>query len=99
MRIPMTVTCAILTLTGCGGSDNGNSPQQVTTQDRKSTRLNSSHLGISYAVFCLKKNKRDQPHPHDSDGQEALHSKPGHRHDVAHGVLSGGVLPVGVGYE
>src|ERR1035438_2091409 len=27
-------------------------------KDRKSTRLNSSHLGISYAVFCLKKNKR-----------------------------------------
>src|SRR5262245_56246145 len=26
--------------------------------DRKSTRLNSSHLGISYAVFCLKKNMR-----------------------------------------
>src|SRR5262245_62883855 len=25
------------------------------TRDRKSTRLNSSHLGISYAVFCLKK--------------------------------------------
>src|ERR1035438_10606027 len=25
--------------------------------DRKSTRLNSSHLGISYAVFCLKKNR------------------------------------------
>src|ERR1035438_4466207 len=25
--------------------------------DRKSTRLNSSHLGISYAVFCLKKNE------------------------------------------
>src|SRR5947199_1317065 len=30
------------------------------TSDRKSTRLNSSHLGISYAVFCLKKkNRRD----------------------------------------
>src|SRR5437899_9493464 len=30
-------------------------------RDRKSTRLNSSHLGISYAVFCLKKkNNRDQ---------------------------------------
>src|ERR1039458_10692777 len=29
--------------------------------DRKSTRLNSSHLGISYAVFCLKKkNKSDR---------------------------------------
>src|ERR1035438_10854591 len=27
--------------------------------DRKSTRLNSSHLGISYAVFCLKKKKVD----------------------------------------
>src|SRR5262245_64855038 len=28
--------------------------------DRKSTRLNSSHLGISYAVFCLKKKKKRQ---------------------------------------
>src|SRR5258705_2871295 len=28
--------------------------------DRKSTRLNSSHLGISYAVFCLKKKKIKQ---------------------------------------
>src|SRR5439155_14560806 len=27
-------------------------------QDRKSTRLNSSHVAISYAVFCLKKKKR-----------------------------------------
>src|SRR5258705_4253099 len=30
----------------------------LTLRDRKSTRLNSSHLGISYAVFCLKKKKR-----------------------------------------
>src|SRR2546426_6660410 len=30
------------------------------TLDRKSTRLNSSHLVISYAVFCLKKKKRDR---------------------------------------
>src|SRR5437899_8858055 len=29
----------------------------LTDEDRKSTRLNSSHLGISYAVFCLKKKK------------------------------------------
>src|SRR6266536_2448654 len=29
--------------------------------DRKSTRLNSSHEWISYAVFCLKKKKRAQP--------------------------------------
>src|SRR5256885_4515716 len=33
------------------------SPKQITA-DRKSTRLNSSHLVISYAVFCLKKKKR-----------------------------------------
>src|SRR5262245_40354507 len=30
----------------------------AVTRDRKSTRLNSSHLGISYAVFCLKKKKK-----------------------------------------
>src|SRR5258707_9969183 len=30
------------------------------TSDRKSTRLNSSHANISYAVFCLKKKKRDR---------------------------------------
>src|SRR5206468_9494184 len=30
------------------------------TEDRKSTRLNSSHDQISYAVFCLKKKKRSQ---------------------------------------
>src|SRR5437870_930311 len=30
---------------------------QATRQDRKSTRLNSSHVAISYAVFCLKKKK------------------------------------------
>src|SRR5437899_11091401 len=31
--------------------------QDFYVADRKSTRLNSSHLGISYAVFCLKKKK------------------------------------------
>src|SRR5205814_8375404 len=30
---------------------------EIVEADRKSTRLNSSHLGISYAVFCLKKKK------------------------------------------
>src|SRR5437899_7127447 len=34
------------------------SPPSSADRDRKSTRLNSSHLGISYAVFCLKKKKR-----------------------------------------
>src|SRR5258705_6777810 len=32
-------------------------------EDRKSTRLNSSHLGISYAVFCLKKKKHKEAVP------------------------------------
>src|SRR5256885_6669941 len=32
-------------------------PGRAATIDRKSTRLNSSHLVISYAVFCLKKKK------------------------------------------
>src|SRR5262245_63535159 len=32
-------------------------PRFLPCRDRKSTRLNSSHLGISYAVFCLKKKK------------------------------------------
>src|SRR5215813_13856215 len=32
----------------------------VPLQDRKSTRLNSSHVRISYAVFCLKKKKRSK---------------------------------------
>src|SRR5438067_8839128 len=31
-------------------------------QDRKSTRLNSSHVSISYAVFCLKKKKKRNIH-------------------------------------
>src|SRR3712207_7219143 len=35
-----------------GGGDS------ITLRDRKSTRLNSSHANISYAVFCLKKKKK-----------------------------------------
>src|ERR1035438_3190968 len=36
----------------------GNTYLEGTYRDRKSTRLNSSHLGISYAVFCLKKKTK-----------------------------------------
>src|SRR2546427_5089006 len=35
----------------------GEVSEQATARDRKSTRLNSSHSQISYAVFCLKKKK------------------------------------------
>src|SRR2546427_7581058 len=39
--------------------------------DRKSTRLNSSHSQISYAVFCLKKKKKNQKcSAHVSDGHD-----------------------------
>src|SRR3712207_8875889 len=48
-----------------GGRDRGQGPRQERPRpargpeerDRKSTRLNSSHANISYAVFCLKKKK------------------------------------------
>src|SRR5207302_8150035 len=52
-------------------------PRQVR-RDRKSTRLNSSHVKISYAVFCLKK-KKDDP----------VHVVGGHRFDEA-GETGGG---------
>src|SRR5437667_8411072 len=35
-------------------------PETRCEQDRKSTRLNSSHITISYAVFCLKKKKKNR---------------------------------------
>src|SRR2546430_10250232 len=40
----------------------GRAGRRIIAGDRKSTRLNSSHSQISYAVFCLKKKKRKQPH-------------------------------------
>src|SRR5258708_9586414 len=56
------------------GSDpaslSANSTRGDEIQDRKSTRLNSSHQIISYAVFCLKKKKQHNaqaPHPNTTD--------------------------------
>src|SRR5574338_1324750 len=42
--------------------------------DRKSTRLNSSHHGISYAVFCLKKKKKMKK----KSGEKKKSGRPGH---------------------
>src|SRR5207249_11239863 len=42
----------------------GREPPGAGLQDRKSTRLNSSHVSISYAVFCLKKKKKKQKMQH-----------------------------------
>src|SRR3712207_7564388 len=39
---------------------------QLGGSDRKSTRLNSSHANISYAVFCLKKKKKNNTYIHKS---------------------------------
>src|SRR5690242_20947745 len=41
--------------------------------DRKSTRLNSSHMSISYAVFCLKKKKKNKKKQKPKDNQR-LHN-------------------------
>src|SRR5262245_63620202 len=44
--------------------------QQDDREDRKSTRLNSSHLGISYAVFCLKKKKKKKQKKKDQKNKK-----------------------------
>src|SRR2546430_7546395 len=46
---------------GVGFRYPGSDRWAVRNLDRKSTRLNSSHSQISYAVFCLKKKKNSQP--------------------------------------
>src|SRR3712207_6948876 len=68
----------------CFSSKTGESPsiwmlmRRLTSHalDRKSTRLNSSHANISYAVFCLKKkktsNKRVHPHYTEADHGQYL---------------------------
>src|SRR6266581_8204585 len=48
---------------GAGGWARSRPAHMRARGDRKSTRLNSSHPSISYAVFCLKKKKNPQ-HPH-----------------------------------
>src|SRR5437899_4947751 len=51
----------------CGG-------RSTQTLDRKSTRLNSSHLGISYAVFCLKKKKTTRRRHHARPANNSMGS-------------------------
>src|SRR2546426_6711919 len=48
----------------------------AATVDRKSTRLNSSHLVISYAVFCLKKKKAKLPSTHTLAASNSARPKP-----------------------
>src|SRR5256885_12853499 len=76
-------------------------------QDRKSTRLNSSHLVISYAVFCLKKKKHHhapppddpdpaQPHLAQLGGAPELHRQP-HENRRHHAHDGGGGAHMQVG--
>src|SRR5690349_23287811 len=44
-------------LRAIGSASERDLAEEFTSKDRKSTRLNSSHVEISYAVFCLKKKK------------------------------------------
>src|SRR2546427_6145419 len=45
----------------------GSGRPEVAPKDRKSTRLNSSHSQISYAVFCLKKKKKNPKKVHSAE--------------------------------
>src|SRR2546430_3642922 len=56
-----SITADLQTCTAPSESDHGRSaPTTMKRLDRKSTRLNSSHSQISYAVFCLKKKTNDR---------------------------------------
>src|SRR5688572_30995430 len=48
---------------GKAGNSTRQKANRLAKEDRKSTRLNSSHSQISYAVFCLKKKKKEK-HEH-----------------------------------
>src|SRR5690242_21538939 len=64
--------------------------------DRKSTRLNSSHMSISYAVFCLKKKKKNATMPditYSYDFQLLLYITDGH---LAASTLYHTALPIHV---
>src|SRR5438477_4878678 len=47
--------------------------RRSTPPDRKSTRLNSSHMSISYAVFCLKKKKKKNTNTHHKTQNKTTH--------------------------
>src|SRR5258708_24513320 len=56
-------------------------------RDRKSTRLNSSHQIISYAVFCLKKKKKEIEHAADITDGNAVYTSLRAWHPTYHNIL------------
>src|SRR5437867_7830571 len=63
-----------------GGSSLTAASRRARTSDRKSTRLNSSHRTISYAVFCLKKKTRTRNQLNGKTEQQRKIQKSAHAH-------------------
>src|SRR2546428_6022845 len=63
-------------LCGHAPAQGGVNPKSCASPDRKSTRLNSSHDQISYAVFCLKKQNPPPPLPHPPPPPPSLSPPP-----------------------
>src|SRR5438105_10119820 len=75
-----SIAPSVLSITGGFGSSSVHD-----LKDRKSTRLNSSHEWISYAVFCLKKKKQRGPTEVVGNNEEEHATSVHHAHsDVAH---------------
>src|SRR5436305_8043345 len=55
----------------CGKPSSDNDWRALANRDRKSTRLNSSHVRISYAVFCLKKKTDADDNELEGNGDDA----------------------------
>src|SRR2546426_8953795 len=60
---------------GLGRAPRERHPGAGGAGDRKSTRLNSSHLVISYAVFCLKKKKKKTAHSDRIEARMSTHDQ------------------------
>src|SRR5437588_6581316 len=59
-------------------------PMDRSTEDRKSTRLNSSHTVISYAVFCLKKKKKNKNKTYTTHTNKPIHQQTHRNHNTEH---------------
>src|SRR5690349_22075348 len=72
-RAVWTRTDSRICLAASSASKSAVSPIEApptSSGDRKSTRLNSSHVEISYAVFCLKKKKTEEKRHHTKQEKE-----------------------------